>query len=176
MSSATRSLESLNVGTNTTPLRDVEIRVAGRQPLAASSTGRGNGSLTTRRAHCGSLAAAPGAAGCRSSARGCRRPGRFDGEDDRVGADEPRDVVDVPVRVVADAAFPEPDRPLTPSISRKTLRSRRGSARVADLDVAEQPLLGYEEQARAVHVDAAAFEHDAAAVVGAARLLEPAGP
>ena len=88
----------------------------------------------------------------------------FDRQHDRVAAHESRDVVDVPVRVVADAALAEPDRvadaePLGEHLFVVVARE----AGVAHLHVAQQPLLGDEQQSVAVDLDAAALEHDAAA-------------
>ena len=76
--------------------------------------------------------------------------------------DEPRDVVDVAVRVVADAAFAQPDRARDAEpFGEDPLVVLACQSRVANLHVAEQPLLGDEHQAVAVDLDAAALEDDA---------------
>ena len=85
--------------------------------------------------------------------------------------DEARDVVDVPVRVVADAAFAEPDRlPRAEPLAKGLLVALARQPGISDLHVAQQPLLGDEQQAGAVGLDAAAFEHDRRAGVRARRL------
>ena len=96
----------------------------------------------------------------------------LDGQHHRVSTHEPRDVVNVPVRVVADTAFAKPDRVLHPEPFREdlfvVLPSKAG---IADLDITQQPFLGYEEQPLAVDLDTAAFEDYALAGVRAGRLL-----
>ena len=141
-------------------------------------TGRGNGSLTTRSGPTPACCATP-----LEPPQVVHRAlvvlvGRivFDGQDHRVRSHEPRDVVDVAVRVVADAAFAEPDRVADAEPLREDLLVvLRVESRVADLDVAEQPLLGDEQQPVAVDLDAAAFEHDPLAGVRRAAARRAAG-
>ena len=110
---------------------DVEVGVAGGQPLAVHrSRGRG----IRQRTICsgptsGSSGAAPAGGGCPSIARGSRRPGPASTASTTVsGGDEPRDVVDVAVRVVAGAAFAEPDRPARAEpLAERLARSPRAS-------------------------------------------------
>jgi hypothetical protein len=88
----------------------------------------------------------------------------FDGGEDGVGADEAGDVVDVAVGVVAGAAAVEPDGALDAEVVVEGLFELCArDAGVALLDVREQALFGGEQQARAVDVDAAAFEDEALA-------------
>src|SRR4030095_13829343 len=98
------------------------------------------------------------------------------GENDRVRRDEPGDVVDVAVRVVANASLAEPDRAVdTQPLLEYLLVVVARHARVPHLYVAQQPLFGHEEQTIAVYIDAAPFEDDALAIVLPARFL-PAQP
>ena len=74
---------------------------------------------------------------------------RFDGEHHRVLVDEAGDVVDMAVGVVADASFTEPDgvgdaEPL----GEERLVVGPPQAGVAHLHVAQQPLLGHEQDGR----------------------------
>ena len=86
----------------------------------------------------------------------------LDGEDDRIRRHEARHIIDVTVRVVADAPCAEPDRTrhAKPFRERALVLLAR-HAGVAHLHVAQQPFFGDEHQPIAVHFDAASFEHDA---------------
>ena len=87
-------------------------------------------------------------------------------EHDHARRGEPRDVVDVSVRVVADAAFAEPDRLANPErIAKDALVAVARETGIPLLNRREQALLGHEQRAFAVGLDRAAFEDDALAVV-----------
>ncbi len=90
----------------------------------------------------------------------------FDREHDGALVNEPRDVIDVAMRVVADTALAEPDRAADAQpLAEDPLVVVTRESGVPHLDVAQQPLLGHEQQARAVDLDAAALEDDPIAVV-----------
>ena len=76
--------------------------------------------------------------------------------------DEPREVVDVAVRVVAGDAPAEPDDVADAEIvGEDLLEPGAVEPGVAGLDLAEQAFLGREQGAAAVDVDRAPFHHDA---------------
>ena len=71
----------------------------------------------------------------------------------------------MPVRVVAGAALAEPDRPARAEpLAKRLLVALARQPGIAHLHVAQQPLLGDQQQPAAVGLDAAAFEHDRRAV------------
>src|SRR5437879_7392538 len=82
--------------------------------------------------------------------------------DDRARIDEAAQVVDVPVRVVARDPGPEPqDVRGAELVTQDRLDLPTPEPRVSDLHRGiEQALLGGEQSAATVHIDAAAFEHD----------------
>ena len=151
MLSATRSFGIVERRHDDHAVGDVEIRVARGQPFAVHDDGTGKGQRARRGAarRADARMPLPGAAGCRSSARGCRRPDRASTASTTVSAaDEARHVVDVAVRVVADASFAQPDRLAgCQAIPGRAARSPRASTRVPDLDVGQQPLLGDQQEA-----------------------------
>ncbi len=87
---------------------------------------------------------------------------RLDDGDDRARIDEPRQVVDVSVRVVALDSAAEPDDVAQHQGNRRrrALDVRAIESRVTRLDLAEQALLGREQRALAVDVDRTALHHD----------------
>ena len=92
-------------------------------------------------------------------------------EHDHAGRDEARDVVDVAVRVVADAALAEPDRLANAEVlAERALVAVAIEPRIAHLHVGEEPLLGHEHRALAIGLDAAALEHETLARVRTLRL------
>ncbi len=94
----------------------------------------------------------------------------FDGQHDDIGRNEARDVVHVPVRIVADAAFAEPDRPADAEpLTEDLLIPLARQTGVADLHAAQQPFFGRHQEAAAVDLDTAALEHDSFSVVRAPR-------
>ena len=79
---------------------------------------------------------------------------RLDDGDDRPGIDEPRQVVDVSVGVVAVDAPAEPDDVAhAEKVGEDPLQGRPVELRVARLDRAEQALLGRQQRAPAVDVE-----------------------
>ena len=86
---------------------------------------------------------------------------RLDDGDDRPGIDEPRQVVDVAVGVVAVDAPAEPDDVAhAEKVGEDPLQGRPVEPRVARLDRAEQALLGRQQRAPAVDVEGPPFHHD----------------
>ncbi len=101
-------------------------------------------------------------AGCPSSARDSRRAG---------SSSTASTIVSALTKRAMSSTWPCVSSPTQPSpsqivcadaepLAEDALVVRAGQARVAHLDVAEQPFLGHEQQAVAVDLDAAAFEHD----------------
>src|SRR5688500_277342 len=83
------------------------------------------------------------------------------GEHDHTGGDESRDVVDVAVRVVADAALAEPDRLAdAEAVAERPLVAGAVEPRIAYLFVREEPLLGHEHGPLAVGLDPTSLEHE----------------
>jgi hypothetical protein len=70
----------------------------------------------------------------------------LDGDDDRAVIDESRDIVDMPVRVVTDAALAQPDRVANAQpVSKDLLVVTAPESNVSYLLVGEQPFLGDED-------------------------------
>ena len=87
----------------------------------------------------------------------------LDDGDDRPGIDEPRQVVDVAVGVVAVDPPAQPDDVADAQVVGEDLfEGLAVEARVAGLDLAEQAFLGRQQRAPAVDVDRAPLHHDAA--------------
>ena len=87
---------------------------------------------------------------------------RLDCSQDCVRADEARDIVDVPMRVVARATAVQPKHLLDAEIlAEGLLQLRFGDAGIALLHLAEQALFCRQQQPCAVSVNGAAFEHKA---------------
>jgi hypothetical protein len=79
----------------------------------------------------------------------------------RVGGDEPRDVVHVAVRVIAHASLAQPDHPADAEpLGEDALVVGAAHPGIALLHRREQAFLGRQQQAGAVAVDRASFEHD----------------
>ena len=138
-------------------------------------TGRGNGSLhDPERSDISLLSTRPPAdGGCPCERTWFSSSGSSSTATTTVSVvDEPRHVVDVAVRVVADAPFAEPDRLANPQpFLEQPLVVLAGQTWVADLDVGQQPLFGRQQKPLTVDLDAAPFEHDALTGIGAARLF-----
>ena len=83
---------------------------------------------------------------------------------DDAGAQEARDVVDVPVGLVVEDAAPEPDHPLDRRGTRRSSSSICSRVELRVAVVVQQALLGREQRALAVDVDRAALEHERRAV------------
>ena len=85
---------------------------------------------------------------------------RLDASHNRRWTNKARNVVDVPMRVVPKDASIEPDHLIDAEIVVKgLLQLLAAHAGIALLHFAKQALLGGEQNARAVRVDGAAFEH-----------------
>src|SRR6266404_611581 len=90
----------------------------------------------------------------------------FDDGDDGGGADEAGEIVDMAVRVVAGDSIFQPENLGDSEIAAEDVSVIfAGESVIALLALAEQAFFGGEQGAAAVDVDAAAFEHDAAALV-----------
>src|SRR5262245_49830472 len=91
----------------------------------------------------------------------------LDRDHHRICTDEPRNIVDVPVRVVADATLAEPDG-LTGAepFRENALVILPPQTGIPNLHVAEEPFFGHQDHTVSVDLDAAALEDDALAVVG----------
>ena len=90
----------------------------------------------------------------------------FHGGYDGVGADEAGDVIDVSVGIVAGDAAVEPDYFADPQVvGEDGFEAAAVEAGIARLLATQQALLGGEHGSVAVHVNAAAFEHDAVLLV-----------
>ena len=86
---------------------------------------------------------------------------RLDDRDDGLGIDEPRQVVDVAVGVVAVDPAAQPDDVADAQVVGEDLFDGRAvEAGVASLDLAEQAFLGRQQRAAAVDVDRAPLHHD----------------
>ena len=95
------------------------------------------------------------------------------GEHHHARRHEARDVVHMPMRVVADAALAEPDRLADPELlGEGALVVGAREAGVPHLHVAQQPLLGHEHRALAVGLDTAALEHHTSLAVVPRRLVQ----
>ena len=135
------------------------------------TTGRGNGSLTTSRAVSVCADAASSRRKLSADRRGPRPKDRLDRQHHRVATHEPRDVVNVPVRVVTDTAFAEPDCAPNPEPFREDafviLPSKTWIANWTSLSSHSSVT----RSSPAVDLDTAAFEDDALSSVGADRLV-----
>ncbi len=142
---------------------DVEIRVAGRQPLAVEVDRRGHGERD--HAQAGALQ--------QLQIFPQRFVVRFDDlvDDGHHGflIHEARQIVDVTVRVVARDALLQPDGPANPEIiGEVSLQIRASEAGITHLHgFAQQAFFGGQQETGAVDIDAAAFEHDARLETGA---------
>ena len=139
---------------------DVEVQIAGRQPRAVEVQG-------PRHRHRHHAQGAPAPAAHRGQAAevvGQRRVVvvarvGLDRRRDRVRTHEPGHVVDVAVRVVAGDAPAQPQDPLDAQpLPQRAFEVAARQAGVARLPAAQQALLGGQQQALAVHVDAAALQ------------------
>ncbi len=89
----------------------------------------------------------------------------FTGDDDGLWIGEARQIVNVPVRVVAGDAVLQPD-----CLRRAQILTKDGfdigasQFWIAGLDRAQQAFFGSQNGARAIHINAAAFENNAMAV------------
>ena len=96
----------------------------------------------------------------------------LDGQHDGVAAHESRDVVDVPVRIVPDAALSEPDRVMDAEpFGEQAFVVVSCEAGVAHLHVRQQPLFGHQQQSVAVDLDASTLEDQAGVPVRAEAAL-----
>ncbi len=147
---------------------DVEVGVAGGQALALEDYRRGHGKFDDVEGLF--LQVAGGAEAVEVFGEGKMvlvTSVGLDGGEDGVFVDKAGDVVDVAVGVVAGAAFVEPDGLVDAEVVVEGLLecSLRGGfvaqTWVALLDLGEETLLGGDEDACAVGVDAAAFEDEA---------------
>ena len=85
---------------------------------------------------------------------------RFVGQNDGVRSDEPRQVVHVTVRVIADDALAQPDRSLHPEVVTEDLLVLRSAhSGVSHLRIRKEPLLGNQQQVRTVALDPTALQH-----------------
>src|SRR5438552_1343178 len=157
---------------------DVEVRVAGRQALAVEDDGRGHRQLhdpERRRVlighACQALAVLPQRVVVRVGGVLLAR------DDDGTRVDEAREVVDVAVRVVARDAAAEPEDLAHAEVGvERALQRRALHPRVPRLHRREKALLGGEERAAPVHVDAAALEDEPRLPLPAPEeLRQPAG-
>ena len=158
-----RSFGRLKTGASTIPLRDIEIRVAGRQAAAFEDDGLRHRQFDNRQLAAVLVASSLQAAEVRAQGRVVHIfRVRFDHRDDRVFRDEASEVVDVPVGVVAEDAASEPDGVRRAEVIREcSFVVNAAHVRIAFLHLAEQAFFCGENRAGAVDIDGAAFEHDA---------------
>ena len=141
---------------------DVEVGIAGRQPLALEDNRPGHGQLDDAERLSVLVARRLQAAEVVLERLVVRVVGaRLDDRDHGSRPDEPRQVVDMAVGVVALDSPSQPDD-VTDSeiVGEDLLESRAIEAGVASLDLAEQTFLGRKQRAPAVDIDRAPFHHD----------------
>ena len=157
VASATRSLRIVERGHQHQPVGDVEVRVAGGQPLAGERpAARGMGSFTTFRpaARSRRVILAQRLDSWRPTGRPPTPPPRYPRKRSAPGRRRGRAYRRRRCRCAARSPARSPD-------NRGSARSmsRAAHPRIARLHVAQQAFLGGQQQARAIDVDAAAFQH-----------------